>query len=158
MPTTDTITLPHEAPARAPKALWARRFVLACHWTLAASFVIAGFSDCLGALHQGAGVLALGLVALRVLWGVAVGAQGRQAAGAAGAAGTGIVLILLGAVATAGLTGWMLTLAAFQGEVAVALTHLWAVDLTLVAMGLHVLDTLFGRLPSDDQANGEANA
>jgi cytochrome b len=145
----DTIALPHEGPAPAALTRWARHFVLACHWTLAASFVIAWFSDCLGALHQGAGVLALALVALRVLWGLAVGAQGQREAGRSG---TGMVLILLGAVAAAGLTGWMLTLDGFRSTTPVALAHLWAVDLTLVAMGVHVLDTLFGSLAFSAEA------
>lgn len=145
----DTLTLPRTGQAPATMARWARRFVLACHWTLAASFTIAWFSDCLGPLHQGAGVLALALVALRVLWGLAVGAQGQREAGRSG---TGMVWTLLVAVAAAGLSGWMLTLDAFRGTMPVALAHLWAVDLTLVALGVHVLDTLFVSLAPSAEA------
>jgi cytochrome b len=149
MHSIDTIVLPYEGSEPAPLARWARRFMLACHWSLAASFAIAWFSDCLGALHQGAGFLALALVLLRVLWGWVVGAQGRRDAGSAGAA---IVLILLAAVGSAGLTGWMLTLDTFRGDVPVALAHMWAVDLTLVAAGVHVLDTLFGGMALSGEA------
>jgi cytochrome b len=133
------------------------------HWALVAAFFAAWFStDSIGLVHKMAGYVALVLVAARGVWGfvgsrharfanfvpsprrlldyVRALAQGREPRCAGhNPLGALMILFLLGAVLSIGVSGWMLTLDAFWGNEIVETVHTQAVDLSLLAVALHVL-------------------
>lgn len=143
------------------------RFVRLFHWSLVASFFVAWyFTEHIGVVHKAAGYVALALVALRVGWGFIGGRHARfaefvpsprqlrkylhawaraQEPRHAGhnPLGALMILFLLAAVVTIGVSGWMLTLDAFWGNEIVEDVHVHAVDLTLLAVGVHVLANVF---------------
>jgi cytochrome b len=142
-------------------------FVRLFHWSLVASFFTAwAFTEQIGLVHKAAGYIALALVAMRVVWGFIgsrharfaefvpsprqlrdylrawVRAQEPRHAGH-NPLGALMILFLLVAVVTIGVSGWMLTFDAFWGNEIVEGVHLRAVDLTLLAVGIHVLANVF---------------
>lgn len=159
--------------ARAPRVESVRvwdRFVRCFHWGLVASFATAWwFTEHIGWLHKGAGYAALVLVAARVVWGFVGSHHARFASFVPGPrtlanylaalargreprhlghnpAGAVMILYLLAAVAGIGVSGWMLTLDAFWGNDTVETVHTGLVDLSLWAVGLHVVANIVGGL------------
>ncbi len=143
-------------------------FVRVFHWALVASFFTAWmFTDPIDWVHKGAGYLALALVAARVVWGF-IGTQharfrnfvpgpgklfnylrllmrgkeprhlGHNPAGAV------MIAFLLVAMATIGVSGWMMTTDTFWGNGFVETVHTVAVDVTLIAVAVHVCANLYG--------------
>ena len=143
------------------------RFVRLFHWGLVALMAVAYFST-VGSqrLHNAAGYAALALAVARVVWGF-VGAeharfadfvpgprqlmqytwamlQGREPRylGHNPAAAV-MILFLLAAVVGIGVSGWMLTLDAFWGSEEVEFVHVLLVDLTLIAVAVHVCAAIY---------------
>ena len=139
------------------------RFVRVFHWTLVASFAIAYFStEHIGLLHKGAGYLALGLVAARAVWGFVAPSRharfahfvptparllryltlllrGREPRHLGhNPAGAVMILYLMSATLVIGVTGFLMTTEAYGGNELVETLHTTAVDLTLVAIAVHV--------------------
>lgn len=138
------------------------RFVRVFHWSLVASFFTAWwFTEHIGWLHKGAGYLATALVLARVAWGFIGTGHARFASFVPGPgkllrylgavlrgreprhlghnpAGSVMVLFLLAAMATIGLTGHLMTTDAFWGNDTVETLHTLAVDATLWAVAAHV--------------------
>lgn len=139
------------------------RFVRGFHWLLVASFVTAYVNtQHIGLLHQGAGYLALGLVLARTVWGVVAPSPYARFAGFVPSprrladylrlllkgreprhlghnpAGAVMVLFLLTATGVIGVTGALMTTDAFWGNEWVEMLHTGTVDLTLLAIVLHV--------------------
>lgn len=154
-------------PARAPGArpmvrVW-DPLVRLFHWSLVAAFVTAWLTPhgATGALHQAAGLLAAGLVALRILWGF-VGSRharfadfvrppravlaylGDIAAGREARflghnpAGGAMVLALMAGMLVTALTGWMMTTDRYFGVDWVEELHSLATDGMAVLVLLHV--------------------
>ena len=146
------------------------RFVRLFHWGLVAAFFTAwAATDSIGWVHKGAGYLTVALVTARVLWGF-VGshharfvhfvpgprkllaylqalARGREPRHLGhNPAGAMMVLALMAAVLGIGVTGWMMTLDAFWGNDVVESMHTLLVDVTLVAVAVHVLANVLGGL------------
>lgn len=139
------------------------RFVRSFHWLLVASFAVAwAFTGSIGIVHKAAGYTALALVAARVLWGFIGTRHARFADFVPSPAhlrrylsalsrgeepryaghnplGALMIVFLLLAVATIGVSGWMLTLDAFWGDERVEAVHTIVVDATLLAVCLHVV-------------------
>lgn len=139
------------------------RFVRLFHWTLVASFATAYFStEHIGLLHKGAGYLALGLIAARAVWGfvaptrtarfasfvptpqhlvtyLALLVRGREPRHLGhNPAGAVMILYLMSATLVIGVTGFLMTTDAFWGNELVETLHTGTVDLTLIAIALHV--------------------
>jgi len=137
------------------------------HWSLVLAVAASWLSTlAFYKLHQPAGYLALGIVLLRVLWG-RVGSHyarfgqfvcGPRAIGAYALAllqrreprhighnplGACMILLLLGCVASLGLTGWMYTSDAFWGDATVEFLHTTLAWSLLVLIALHVAGVLF---------------
>ena len=146
------------------------RFVRVFHWSLVLAFCTAWAStESIGWVHKGSGYLTLALVAARVVWGF-VGSRHarfadfvpgpRKLATYLGAllrlkeprhlghnpAGALMILSLLALVAGIGTTGFMLTLDAYWGNETVETLHVWLVDITLLAVGVHVAANIYGSL------------
>lgn len=146
------------------------RFVRVFHWSLVLAFFAAWAStESIGWVHKGSGYLTLALVAARVVWGF-VGSRHarfadfvpgpRKLAAYLGAllrlkeprhlghnpAGALMILSLLALVAGIGTTGFMLTLDAYWGNETVETLHVWLVDITLLAVGVHVTASIYGSL------------
>lgn len=140
------------------------------HWSLAFSF-LAGYAlgDDGGQLHRAFGYAALGLVAFRLLWGVAGGRHARFADFVPGPArlgqylrdvlagrearylghnpaGGAMIVLLLIAVAATGISGWMMTLDAFWGSEPVEEVHEALAAGTLALAGLHLAGVVFSSL------------
>jgi cytochrome b len=144
------------------------RFVRLFHWALVASFFTAwATTEHIGLLHKAAGYVALGLVAMRLVWGFVGSRHARFAAfvpspralrtylrawlrgqeprcAGHNPLGALMILFLLAAVTVIGVSGWMLTLDAFWGSEIVENLHEAAVDLTLLAVCIHVLANIVG--------------
>lgn len=139
------------------------RFVRVFHWTLVASFATAYFStEHIGLLHKGAGYLVLGLIAARAVWGFIAPSRharfadfvptparllrylglllrGREQRHLGhNPAGAVMILYLLGATLVIGVTGFLMTTDAFWGNELVETLHTTTVDLTLIAIAVHV--------------------
>jgi cytochrome b len=132
-------------------------FVRAFHWTLAASFAVAWASaENAERLHEAAGYVAGGLVALRIVWGfvgpryarfrqfvrsprtviaylqaIKSGSERRYIGH--NPAGGAMILVLLAAMAATAASGWLLTTDAFWGSEAMQRVH------SLLARGVLVL-------------------
>jgi len=146
-------------------------FVRAFHWSLVACFATAWWStERIDWVHKGAGYAALALVFARVVWGFAspnpharfadfvpgprkllryVGAVlrareprhlGHNPAGAV------MVVYLLLAVIGIGVTGWMMTLDAYWGNETVETLHTGLVDVTVIAVLVHVAANVYASL------------
>lgn len=139
------------------------RFVRVFHWTLVASFATAYFStEHIGLLHKGAGYLALALIAARGVWGFIAPSRharfadfvptparllrylglllrGREPRHLGhNPAGAVMILYLLSATLVIGVTGFVMTTDAFWGNELVETLHTGTVDLTLIAIAVHV--------------------
>ncbi|MCC7255373.1 MAG: cytochrome b/b6 domain-containing protein [Dokdonella sp.] len=140
------------------------------HWSLATAFLGAWLlGEDGGSLHQALGYSVLGLVAFRLIWGLAgpyharfatfvpsprgllayvkdvmahreVRHLGHNPAGAAM-----IVALLLMLIAT-GATGWLQTTDAFWGSQTLEDVHETLANLTVLLVGLHVAGVIFSSL------------
>lgn len=143
------------------------RFVRLFHWGLVAMFALAYFST-VGSqwVHNWSGYAALALVVARVVWGFIGSRHARFADFVPGPlrlwryvkalvrrreprylghnpAGGVMIVFLLAMVGGIGVSGWMLTLDAFWGSETVESLHVWLVDITLVAIALHVFAAIY---------------
>lgn len=143
-------------------------FVRVFHWSLVASFATAYFfTEHIDWVHKGAGYLALGLIAARGVWGFTAPSpharfasfvptparlwvylgqlrRGREPRHLGhNPAGAVMILYLLGATLVIGVTGHLMTTDAFWGDELVETLHVTTVDLTLVAVILHVSANLY---------------
>jgi cytochrome b len=139
------------------------------HWTLVIGFTIAWLTEEGKGLHQAAGYLVLGLVALRLIWGF-VGSRHarfrdfvprpkdllaylkslpsghpRRYLGHNPAGGAMIVLLLAMLILT-GFSGWLQTTDAYWGIVWVENLHAAAANLTMVLIFAHVAGVIFSSL------------
>jgi cytochrome b len=150
------------------------RFVRVFHWALVASFLGAYLStESIGWVHKGCGYATLALVAARGVWGFVGSEHARFANFVPGPqrlwhyaqallrlreprhlghnpAGSVMIVFLLLAVAAIGVSGWMLTLDAFWGNDTVETAHTLLVDVTLVAVAIHVAANLYGSVRHRD--------
>jgi cytochrome b len=136
------------------------------HWSLAASVLIAWFTpNAYDTTHRVAGYVALGLIAFRLVWGIAGtrhsrfhpyirllrampryiwdlrrGRTGRYLGLNPAGAAMAMALILLLAIST--ITGWMSVTVRFFGVDWVEETHRYSSHLALVLIGVHVLGVL----------------
>lgn len=139
------------------------------HWPLVAAVVATWFTRHAGAWHEWIGYFALGVVALRVVWGI-VGTQHARFADfvrapSATAAyarqviagnetrylghnplGGWMVVCLLGAVFLSGFTGWMYTTDRFWGIEWVETMHRYTAYALYGLAGLHVAGVVFTSL------------
>lgn len=140
------------------------------HWSLAASIFGAYLlGEDGGALHQSLGYAALGLVAVRLLWGI-VGTEharfrnfipsfGRLVAYLKDVlalrearylghnpAGAAMIVALVGAVLATGASGWLMTTDAFWGVGWVEEVHEACAASVLFLVGLHVAGVIFTSL------------
>ena len=147
------------------------RFVRVFHWSLVASFATAYFyTEHIGWVHKGAGYLALVLIAARGVWGfTAPGPHARFAnfvptPGRLWAylgqllrgreprhlghnpAGAVMSLYLLAANLVIGVTGHLMTTDAFWGNELVETLHVTTVDVTVIAVFVHVGANLYESL------------
>jgi cytochrome b len=150
-----------------PVRVW-DRFVRLFHWTLVLCFFVAyGSTESIGWIHKGFGYATLALVFGRVVWGFIGTRHARFADFVPGPrrlwtytlamlrrreprhighnpAGAVMILFLLCAVTGIGVTGWMMTLDAFWGNGTVEGLHTLLVDITLVAVAIHVCANIYG--------------
>jgi cytochrome b len=139
------------------------------HWSLVTAFATAWLSETGETLHNTAGYVVLGLVAIRLLWGFVGGRHARFAAfvrspaeimrylrqlaqGKAARhlghnpAGGAMIVALLAMVALTAGSGWLSITDRFWGVAWVEELHETAADLTLALVGLHVLGVLVSSL------------
>lgn len=144
------------------------RFVRWFHWTLVASFATAYFStEHIDWMHKGAGYLALGLIAARTVWGFIAPLRHARFASfvptPAGLlrylgqlvhgreprhlghnpAGAVMILYLMSATLVIGVTGFLMTTDAYWGNELVESLHVTTVDVTLIAICVHVSANLY---------------
>jgi cytochrome b len=144
------------------------RFVRTFHWSLVASFATAYFyTEHIDWVHKGAGYLALALIAARCVWGFTAPnpharfasfvptpgrlwtylrqlVRGREARHLGhNPAGAVMILYLLGATLMIGVTGHLMTTDAFWGNELVETLHVTTVDVTLIAVIVHVSANLY---------------
>lgn len=140
------------------------------HWSLVAAFAVAYFIvDSNRTIHEWAGYTALGLVAFRLIWGVvgspharfsdfvpgprrlidyvrrAVKSQEPRYLGHNPAAAI-MILFLLTAVGVIGVSGWLLTTDWGWGSKTIEGVHEISVNVTLVAIALHVAGAIYESL------------
>lgn len=140
------------------------------HWSLVLAFFGAYMlGDDGGALHQALGYAVLGLVAVRLLWGL-VGSRHARFAGFVPSprrfiaylrdlaafrerrylghnpAGAAMIVALLVMLTATGATGWMLTTDAFWGSEALEDVHKAFANGTLTLVVLHVAGVLYSGL------------
>jgi cytochrome b len=136
------------------------RFVRVFHWSLVTSFVVAYCStESINWVHKGFGYAALALIAgharfsdfvptpgklIRYIAAVLRGREPRYLGH--NPAGAVMILFLLCMVIGIGVSGWMMTLDAFWGNGTVENTHVLLVDLTVVAVVLHVCAAIYESL------------
>ena len=157
------------APAQATIRVW-DPIVRLFHWGLVASFAVAWISaDEWQDLHEVAGYVAGGLIAVRLIWGLVgtryarfwqfvrspatvVGYLGDMLKGREARyighnpAGGAMVLALIGCMAVLVATGWMGTLDAFWGVEWVEEVHETFANLLLALVALHVLGVVWASL------------
>ena len=135
------------------------------HWSLAAGVITAYLSQDPQWLHDWAGYLVLGIVALRLIWGLLGPASARFASFLRGPtatlaylaqilrghprrflghnpAGGAMIVALLGAVAVTAGSGWLMVTDRFWGNRLVEAIHEIAADATIALAALHVLGGL----------------
>ena len=133
------------------------------HWALVAAFLVAwATSEELRSVHEIAGYTVIGLIAVRVVWGLvgtrharfssflyhpvtvlrflgdSIALKARRYIGHNPAGGIMVVLLLLTLLATA-VSGYMMTTDAFWGIRWVRQAHELSVDLALVLIVLHLV-------------------
>lgn len=136
------------------------------HWLLVAAVVATWFTRHAGAWHEWIGYFALGVVALRVVWGIVGTRHARfadfvfspsETAAYAGQLmhrseprylghnplGGWMVVFLLGAVLLSGLTGWLYTTDRFWGIEWVETLHRWSAYALYGLAGLHLAGVVF---------------
>ena len=139
------------------------------HWTLVTAFATALLVEEGGRLHDAAGYVVLGLIAVRLVWGVIGPEHARFAsfvptlAGLVGylrgvargkparflghnPAGGVMIVLLLATVFTAAASGWLMTTDRFWGVAWVEELHEGAAWLALALVGVHVLGVLVSSL------------
>lgn len=146
-------------------------FVRVFHWSLVASMAGAYLSTEGGPrwLHEWLGYAALALVAARLVWGFAGRGHARFSSFVPGPralwdytrallrgheprhlghnpAAAVMIVFLLGMVAAIGVTGFLMTTDAFWGDEAMEDLHEVLVDVTLVAVALHVTAAVYESL------------
>ncbi|MCF8466571.1 MAG: cytochrome b/b6 domain-containing protein [Sneathiella sp.] len=140
------------------------------HWSLVAAFIVAWLTgDELEILHEIAGYVILGLVAVRLLWGVVgpryarfaqfvpsvrgfikylkeiLTGRERRYLGHNPAGGVMVLALIIALIAT-GVSGWMMTLDMFWGTESVEEFHEVMANLILLLIGLHVAGVIFASL------------
>ncbi|GAA3899341.1 cytochrome b/b6 domain-containing protein [Halomonas cibimaris] len=140
------------------------------HWGLVAAFAVAYVTvDSSRSVHQWAGYTALGLIAFRLIWGVigtrharfsdfvpgprrlldymrrAVKGREPRYLGHNPAAAI-MILFLLAATGAIGISGWLLTTDWGWGSRTIEQIHETSVNVTLVAIGLHVAAAIYESL------------
>jgi cytochrome b len=143
-------------------------FVRVFHWSLVASFATAYFStEHIDWVHKGAGYLALALIAARCVWGFTAPSpharfanfvptpgrlwaylrqllRGREPRHLGhNPAGAVMIVYLLIATVVIGVTGHLMTTDAFWGDELVETLHVTTVDITLIAVIVHVSANLY---------------
>ena len=139
------------------------------HWTLVTAFATAFLVEEGGRLHDAAGYVVLGLIAVRLVWGVIGPEHARFAsfvptlAGLVGylrgvargkparflghnPAGGVMIVLLLATVFSATASGWLMTTDRFWGVGWVEELHEGAAWLALALVGVHVLGVLVSSL------------
>lgn len=139
------------------------------HWTLAAAVLTALVSDEDRTLHEAVGYIALGLIALRTIWGFLGPRHARFASFvrtpravlrylgeiASGhprrylghnPAGGAMILLLMAAVATAGLSGWLQQTDRFFGIASIEDLHRASANLLIALIILHVAGVIFSSI------------
>lgn len=139
------------------------------HWTLAAAVLGAFMVERPRDLHEALGWLALGAVALRLVWGTIGSRPARFASFVPGPAalvgylhdmlrgceqrrlghnpaGGAMIVALLAAVAMTGITGWMMGTDAWFGASWVEDAHEALANLTLGLAALHVAGVVYASL------------
>ena len=139
------------------------------HWTLAASVLGAFFIERPRDLHEALGYIALGAVAVRLLWGVIGPGEARFAAFAPSPrrlagylrdmargrerrypghnpAGAVMIFALLAMVTLTGVSGWMMGTDAWFGESWVERLHDAAATVTLTLVPIHVAGVVWSSL------------
>ena len=164
------------------------RFVRVFHWSLVASFATAYvYTEHIGWVHKGAGYLALALIAARCVWGFTAPSpharfanfvptpnrlwaylrllvRGREPRHLGhNPAGAVMIIYLLGATTLIGVTGFLMTTDAFWGNELVETLHVTTVDVTLMAIVVHVAANLYESLRHRDNmfkamVTGQKNA
>ncbi len=132
------------------------------HWSLVTAFIVAWLTgDDFETLHEFAGYVILGLVAVRLVWGLVgpryarfsqfapsvasitaylrdmISGRERRYLGHNPAGGAMVVALILALIATGG-TGWMMTLDMFWGAEWVEEAHEVLANLMLLIVGLHI--------------------
>jgi cytochrome b len=143
--------------------------VRAFHWSTVILFSLAYVFDSPRALHTYLGYTLLGVLCIRVIWGflgsryarfsdfvVGPGSLRRYAVSVMtrrekrylghNPAGALMVLALMLTLAAIGVTGWMIGLDRFFGDLWVQDLHEWLVDAALIMIGLHVLGVIYTSL------------
>ena len=140
------------------------------HWSLVAAFAVAWLSGGEDeTVHNLAGYVVVGLVALRVVWGLVgtrharfvdflyrpstviaflkdtIGLRARRYIGHNPAGGAMVILLLL-SVVTITTTGIMMTTDAYWGIAWVREAHQLAIDLTLLLIALHLVGVVVASL------------
>ena len=140
------------------------------HWSLVAAFIVAWLTgDEFETLHENAGYVILGLIAVRLVWGVVgphyarfsqfvpslggIGAYLRQMVsgrehrylGHNPAGGAMAIVLILALIATGG-TGWMTTLDMFWGAEWVEEVHEVLANLMLFIVGLHIAGVILASI------------
>ena len=139
------------------------------HWTLVTAFATAFLVEEGGRLHDAAGYVVLGLIAVRLVWGVIGPEHARFASfvptlaglvsylwGVArgkparflghNPAGGVMIVLLLATVFTAAASGWLMTTDRFWGVAWVEELHEGTAWLALALVGVHVLGVLVSSL------------
>jgi len=147
------------------------RFVRVFHWSLVLSFTTAYVStEHIGLVHQGAGYLALGLIAARTVWGFMAPrpyarfenfvptphrlldylgklVRGREPRHLGhNPAGAVMILFLLSANLLIGVTGFLMTTDTFWGNEWVETLHVGTVNVTVIAVIVHIAANLYESL------------
>lgn len=160
------VTASHDEPTGGRTRVW-DPWVRLFHWSLVAAFFVAYFTgDSVGAIHEWAGHIALGLVAFRLLWGFVGSKHARFTDFVPGPlplfdygkkllrgrepryighnpAAAVMILVLLAAIIVISVSGWLLTTDWGWGSETIEQVHEWAVDITLIAITLHVLAAVY---------------
>ncbi|GAA3903230.1 cytochrome b/b6 domain-containing protein [Halomonas piscis] len=137
------------------------------HWSLVAAFAVAYFTpDSNRDIHEWSGYVALGLVFFRLVWGVIGSRHARFSDFVSGPkrlsdylrralkgqepryighnpAAAIMILFLLAAVGVIGVSGWLLTTDWGWGSETIEEVHEIAVNITLVAIALHVAAAIY---------------